>query len=51
MGDFLFSSWPNGAGPMLVQLVLAIGGSALGVRAVDDVKTWREARARRKPGF
>ena len=49
MGDFLFSSWPHGAGPMLVQLALAIGGSALGVRAVDDVQTWRAARAKRRP--
>ena len=46
MIDFLFGSWPNGAGPLLVQLVLMTAGIAAGIRAVDDLKAWAASRGR-----
>ena len=44
--DFLFGSWPNGAGPLLVQLALVTAGAAAGIRAVDDLKAWAASRGR-----
>jgi hypothetical protein len=45
MADFFFESWPNGAGPSIIQFVLVIAGAFAGVRAIDDVKAWMTARA------
>lgn len=45
MADFFFESWPNGAGPGIIQLVLMLAGAFVGVRAIDDVKAWVSARA------
>ena len=47
MGEFLFQTWPAGAGPMIVQFVLVVAGAYTGVRVIDDVKAWRTAKARR----
>ena len=47
MGEFLFETWPNGAGPAIVQFVLVIAGAYTGVRVIDDVKAWHTAKARR----
>ncbi len=44
MMDFLFGSWPNGTGPLIVQLLLVIAGVAAGIRAVDDLKAWAASR-------
>ena len=46
MMDFLFGSWPNGAGPVIVQLLLVTAGVAAGIRAVDDLKAWVGSRSR-----
>jgi hypothetical protein len=45
MADFFFGSWPNGAGPSIIQLTLVILGAIAGVRAIDDIKAWVTARA------
>ena len=45
MSDFFFANWPNGAGPNLLQIALVLLGSVTGVRAIDDVRAWRAARA------
>lgn len=45
MAEFLFSEWPNGPGPFIVQLALIVGGMAVGIRAVDDLRTWFSTRA------
>ena len=50
MAEFLFETWPSGAGPMMVQFVLVIAGAYTGVRVIDDVKAWRIAKARRLSG-
>ena len=47
MAEFLFETWPAGAGPMMVQFVLVVAGAYAGVRVIDDVKAWRTAKARR----
>lgn len=44
MADFLFSNWPHGAGPFVVQMVLIIAGVAVGIRAVDDLRSWLTAK-------
>jgi hypothetical protein len=46
MAEFFFGSWPNGTGPSIIQLGLLLGGALAGIRAIDDVKAWIEARAR-----
>jgi hypothetical protein len=46
MADFFFGSWPEGPGPMIIQLGLMVAGSFAGIRAIDDVKAWKSARAR-----
>ena len=47
MGEFLFQTWPAGAGPMIVQFVLVVAGAYTGVRVIDDVTAWRTEKARR----
>lgn len=44
MREFLFETWPSGAGPMIVQFVLTIAGAYTGVRIIDDLKAWRTAK-------
>ena len=44
MAEFFFETWPNGAGPTIIQLALVILGASAGVRAIDDVKAWMTAR-------
>lgn len=46
MTEFFFGSWPDGFGALLVQTVLVLVGATAGVRAIDDVKAWRAAKAR-----
>lgn len=46
MADFFFETWPNGAGPSMIQFALIIAGAFTGVRAIDDLKEWMSARAR-----
>jgi hypothetical protein len=45
MAEFFFESWPNGAGPSIIQLTLVVAGAFAGVRAIDDVKAWMTARS------
>lgn len=45
MAEFFFETWPNGAGPTIIQLALVILGASAGVRAIDDVRAWLTARA------
>ena len=45
MADLL--SWPDGVGPNLIQFLLIFAGAFAGVRIIEDVKSWRAARARR----
>ncbi len=40
MAEFLFSEWPHGPGPFVVQLALMVAGVAGGIRAVDDLRSW-----------
>ena len=46
MTEFFFETWPNGAGPAMIQLALVLTGAFVGVRAIDDVKAWITARAK-----
>ena len=46
MANFFFESWPHGPGPTIIQLGLMLAGSFAGIRAIDDLKAWRSARAR-----
>lgn len=48
MMELLFEGWPNGVGPTIVQIFLAMVGAAAGIRLVDDLKRVRAStRARR----
>lgn len=49
MADFLFGEWPHGLGPALVQVALIVGGSALGIRVIDDVARIRKSIRIRRP--
>lgn len=44
MAEFLFSEWPHGPGPFVVQLALMVAGVAGGIRAVDDLRSWLAGR-------
>lgn len=46
MAEFFFETWPNGTGPAIIQFGLLILGASAGVRAIDDVKAWMNARAK-----
>ncbi len=46
--DFLFESWPHGAGPQLIQLAMLAVGAIAGVKIVDDVRGAADAVRRRK---
>jgi hypothetical protein len=37
MVDFFFDGWPNGLGPAIVQIGVAVAGAAAGIRLFDDV--------------
>lgn len=45
MAEFFFGSWPNGAGPTMIQLALVVTGAFAGIRAIDDVRAWMTSRA------
>ena len=46
MLEFFFADWPNGLGPMTVQVVLFLIGGAAGIRLMDDVRHRLEAARR-----
>jgi hypothetical protein len=36
MIESLFADWPNGIGPMVVQMFIAVVGASFGIKLFDD---------------